>query len=86
MSHKVVRPSAGHAHGGPTAAGVVAMTHLWIAWAEVAIDRERAARLARGEAVALRPDGGPEFSAALTREFHASMVAVSAAAHTVDAF
>ena len=86
MGDVVVTATAGHGHGGTTAPGIIAMTHLWLVWAEIAIDHERAARAAREQAVALRPQGSPEFSEALSRELRASMVAVSAAAHALDAF
>jgi hypothetical protein len=65
---------------------VQAIGHLWLVWAEIAIDHEHAAKRARTEAAKLRPEGSSEFSEALMRELRASMVAVSAASHAIDAF
>jgi hypothetical protein len=59
-------------------------THLWIWWAQIAIEQETIARDARAHAVEITPsDEG--FGEAFTREAHASMIAISAAAHSLDA-
>jgi hypothetical protein len=57
---------------------------LWAQWGEIAIEREGRARAARARLVAQHRHGqeiGPEFAA----EFLAGLVAVSAAAHALDA-
>lgn len=63
---------------------ILMQPHLWLWWAEIAIDQVRLAREARNDALALTPsDEG--FGLALNRETHASLIAVSACAHALDA-
>ena len=59
-------------------------THLWMHWPHIAFDQEKIAARAREELLALGPSD-PDFGRALERETHASMIAVSAAAHAIDA-
>lgn len=59
-------------------------THVWIWWTRIAIEQERIARDARAYALEAKPSG-EGFGEALLRESHASMIAVSAAAHALDA-
>lgn len=63
---------------------LVITTHLWIWWARVAIEQEAVASDARagGQALVVRDH---EFTNAFAREGFASMVAVSASAHGLDA-
>ena len=58
---------------------------LWSQWGQIAVEREVTARTARGELVAQHRHGQESASAMLT-ELLASMVAISAAAHALDAF
>ncbi len=58
--------------------------HLWLWWAEIAIDQERLAREARAEALRITPTGDG-FGEALIRETRASLIAVSASAYALDA-
>jgi hypothetical protein len=55
-------------------------THLWIAWAHIAIHHEQFAREARQ-----RAEAAPSVGDALTQEFHASMVSITAVGHCLDA-
>lgn len=64
---------------------ILMQPHLWVWWAEIAIDQERLAREARAEALSLTSAGGDAFGKALARETRASLIAVSASAHTLDA-
>jgi hypothetical protein len=57
---------------------------LWDQWGEIAVEREGAARAARAELVAQHRHGQEPAPAMLT-ELRASMVAISAAAHALDA-
>ena len=57
---------------------------LWDQWGEIAVEREGIARAARAELVALHRHGQEPAPAMLT-ELLASMVAISAAAHALDA-
>lgn len=63
---------------------VLAGSVLWVQWAEVAIEREGSARVARAHLVA-QYRHGQNYAPKLTEEFTASIVAVSAAAHALDA-
>jgi hypothetical protein len=58
---------------------------LWSQWGQIAVEREGTARTARAELVAQHRHGQESASAMLT-ELLASMVAISAAAHALDAF
>lgn len=60
-----------------------ASSTLWAQWFQVAVDRDGAARAARAEAVA-RKRHGQDPAKALALEWTASMVTVSAAAHSLD--
>jgi DNA-directed RNA polymerase subunit RPC12/RpoP len=56
-------------------------TNVWATWLRIAIDRARAARAARADAVS-----DPAMQAEhLAREFEGSMVAIAASAHALDA-
>lgn len=57
---------------------------LWDQWGEIAVEREGAARAARAKLVAQHRHGQEPAPAMLT-ELLASMVAISAAAHALDA-
>jgi hypothetical protein len=57
--------------------------HLWIWWANIAVDEERAASEARHEALRLGIQG-EGFGDVLHRETTASMIGVSASAHALD--
>jgi hypothetical protein len=59
--------------------------HLWVWWAEIAIDQERLAREARAKALRITPAGGETFIEALACETRASLIAVAASAHALDA-
>jgi hypothetical protein len=63
---------------------ILMQPHLWVWWAEIAIDQERLAREARSEALAITP-AGDGFGDALIRETRGSLIAVSASAHALDA-
>jgi hypothetical protein len=58
--------------------------HLWITWFQIACEHVPSAsdQRARQEAVGA---GDDEFAPALVREMQASMIAISSAAHTIDA-
>jgi hypothetical protein len=58
--------------------------HLWSTWLEVAIEHAEEARRARDEMTRLRAEG-KEFAVWLGSEFRASVVAVAASAHALDA-
>jgi hypothetical protein len=57
---------------------------LWLQWGEIAVEREGSARAARAELVA-QHHHGQTYSPALYDEFLAAIVAISAAAHALDA-
>ena len=68
--------------GAVTAVGTVSIrvtANVWLAWMQIAIERARAARQARQDAVQSSSGDG------MTREFHAALVAVAASAHALDA-
>ena len=58
--------------------------HMWMSWLQITCERERAAERARARELKLgsASDG---FGDALEEEMHASMVAISGAAHAIDA-
>ncbi|WP_159048040.1 hypothetical protein [Streptomyces sp. WM6378] len=56
--------------------------HLWLRWAEIAIDQALTARRVRSEPV--QPGGG-KIPGSVVREFQASMCAVAAASFSLDA-
>jgi len=58
--------------------------HLWVWWADIAVDQERSARGARREALA-QGIHGEGFGEALMLETRASLIGVSASAHALDA-
>ncbi len=60
-------------------AAISIRSHLWINWAEIAIENEAVARHARHELYPKDPSEG------LRAEMHAGMIAVSASAHALDA-
>jgi hypothetical protein len=81
----VKRNSAAAGSIAPTGSTtILVQSHLWVWWAEIAIEQERIAAEARevSLAQAVREDA---FKNAFTRETRASMVAVAAASHSLDA-
>ena len=79
-----VYPSTAEAHATVPTPGIMIISHLWITWLSVAIERAQAARRARDEMVRLR-DQGENATDLLNDEFAASIVAVAASAHALDA-
>jgi hypothetical protein len=71
-----------------TTVSVLSTLHLWIHWTEIAIEQTQAASEARARGLPYKTstDQSHLFSAALHAEMKASMVAISAAAHAIDAF
>jgi hypothetical protein len=66
--------------------GITIITHLWIIWMEIAIDQTRVARGVRAEMERLyRAGDSATASDLLSQEFRASLVAVTASAHALDA-
>lgn len=65
---------------------VVVTTHLWLRWADIAIQREHEARSARSKANATKAGGGSDFVVAIDNELDASMQAIVSAAFAIDAF
>jgi hypothetical protein len=63
---------------------VRASSHFWIAWSRIAAEQRDESRRARSELLTL-PVGG-ELVLGLEREWHASLVAVAAAAFAIDSF
>jgi hypothetical protein len=63
---------------------VLVTVHLWSTWLEVAVEQAEEARRARDEMTRLRSEG-KEFAVQLGSEFRASVVAVAASAHALDA-
>jgi hypothetical protein len=63
---------------------VLITVHLWSTWLEVAVEQAEEARRARDEMTRLRSEG-KEFAVQLGSEFRASVVAVAASAHALDA-
>ncbi len=63
---------------------ILITVHLWSMWLEVAVEQAEEARRARGEMTRLRSEG-KEFAALLGSEFQASVVAIAASAHALDA-
>lgn len=63
---------------------VVITNHLWIWWAQIAIEHETTAADARRQAMPLTP-AGDGFGEVFSREARSSMIAISAAAHALDA-
>ncbi|MDQ8707583.1 hypothetical protein RCO28_34695 [Streptomyces sp. LHD-70] len=64
-------------------ASIQTLTHLWLIWAGVALDQARTARRARD--AALRASDSADVSHRMRQEFDASLVAVAASAHALDA-
>jgi hypothetical protein len=64
---------------------VLMQAHLWIWWAEIAIDQEKLAREARTEALQETTTNGGGLAHALSRETRASLITVAASAHALDA-
>jgi predicted nucleic acid-binding Zn-ribbon protein len=63
---------------------ILLTAHLWITWLRVAIERAQQARRVREEMVRRR-DQGANAAELLNDEFEASIVAVAASAHALDA-
>jgi len=68
-------------------ATVLVRSHLWIWWAEIAIDQLRQARAFRAQAIEVRASGdeSSRFAELIGQETKAAMVAIAAAAHALDA-
>jgi rubredoxin len=64
--------------------GILITANLWSAWLNIAIERAIEACRIRTEMLLVRDNGG-EIAALLGDEFQASMVAVAASAHALDA-
>ena len=64
--------------------GILLTAHLWITWLRVAIERAQQARRVREEMVRRRRQGA-NAADLLNDEFEASIVAVAASAHALDA-
>jgi hypothetical protein len=63
---------------------VLVRNHLWIWWAEIAIEQEDLARHTRARAVEITPSGDG-FADLLWRETRAAMIAIAACSHSLDA-
>src|SRR5439155_21838497 len=63
---------------------ILITSNLWYSWMKVAIERMHTARAARA-AAAVPGIPSNEISTWMSREFQASLVAVSASAHALDA-
>jgi hypothetical protein len=63
---------------------ILMKTHTWLTWAAIAIEHEHEAYEAR-QAQLESSGEQPQFGEALAREMKASLVAMSAAAHALDA-
>lgn len=72
------------ARGDDSQFKVLITVHLWSTWLEVAVEQAEEARRARDEMTRLRSEG-KEFAVQLGSEFRASVVAVAASAHALDA-
>lgn len=64
-------------------ASIKTVSHLWLIWASVALEHASTARRARD--AALQASDSTEVSHWMRQEFDASLVAVAAAAHSLDA-
>jgi DNA-directed RNA polymerase subunit RPC12/RpoP len=64
-------------------ASILITIHLWLAWLRIAIERARVARRARAEIMSR--GGKREIASLMRQEFEASVVAVAASAHALDA-
>jgi hypothetical protein len=62
-----------------------ARASLWSRWLEIAIEQEKIASDARRQALILSPQDMPFVMDEIAREMRASMVAISASAHALDA-
>ena len=63
---------------------VAITTHMWLWWAQIAIDQERLALQARDDALR-ETTSGPRFGEFFSAETFASMIAVAASSHSLDA-
>jgi hypothetical protein len=66
------------------AATVLVRTHLWIWWAEIALDQESLAQEMRERAVTVTPRG-EGFANLIGEETRAALIAIAAASHALDA-
>jgi hypothetical protein len=73
------------ARAGGHPPSILIYTNLWIVWLDVAFEHRRAAEQARAEGIAAS-ERGKNFGELLGKEMRASMISVSASAHTIDAF
>jgi DNA-directed RNA polymerase subunit RPC12/RpoP len=64
-------------------ASILITIHLWLTWLRIAIERAKQARRARAEIVSRGGQG--EIASPMRQEFEASVVAVAASAHALDA-
>ena len=83
---RILRVDKNLSDGGTATDGIQVLISyaLWAQWGEIAVEREGTARAARAESVAQHRHGQEPAPAMLT-ELLASMVAISAAAHALDA-
>jgi hypothetical protein len=63
---------------------ILVRTHLWLYWAEIAIDQEDLARQVRQRAIAVTPRG-EGFADLIGQETRAALIAIAAASHALDA-
>ena len=61
---------------------ILITTHLWLVWLRIAIERAKVARHARDQ---IMSSGGQGDASWMDQEFEASVVAVAASAHALDA-
>ncbi len=79
---------AAGAFAGSGTVEVKAKTHVWIHWAEIAIEHYRETASSRAKALELSsvPELSHLFSEELGREMRAAMVTLTATAHTLETF
>jgi DNA-directed RNA polymerase subunit RPC12/RpoP len=64
-------------------ASILITIHLWLTWLRIAIERAQEGRGARQEMMS--PGGQGESASLMRQEFEASLVAIAASAHALDA-
>lgn len=79
-----VTPAVATAVATAGAVSISVSANLWLAWLNIAIERATEARRIRTEMLLLRDQGG-EIAGLIGDEFQASIVAVAASAHALDA-
>lgn len=78
----VLRPAGIPSRTVVSAPTILIASYVYFTWAEIAIEQEELARVARAELLAAGDDA--EVGAQLAREYRAAMQAVAAAAHSID--